>query len=493
MLTEVQDRDAIVSRALEIASPEERDAYIARACGDDAALRREVEEMITAHLQARNGPDKPAVVATPPASPERDLEQTGTHQAEQDEGQAQASSRSWKGARKYPRLVATAVVLLVLVTAVGSASVAVWAYQAVNEARTVAQQAAEERDHALKTEAELKQKVEEAEAARQAAAKEREEELAAERSAQRSAEDTKAVLAFLEDKVLSAGRPKGLSGGLGKDVTLRQAADAAESEVAKIFADRPLAEASIREALGSAYLDLEEPALAVKQFERALTLREAMLGPDHPDTTACRNKLAVAYHRAGRPNDASRLYDQNAVSPAHAAALAVQGSALLAQKKPVQAELKLRECLAIRQKVQPDDWTTFDAKSMLGEALLDQQKYADAEPMLLSGYKGLKQREAKIPAESRGHLTQALERLVRLYEARNEKNEAAPGGRGHWRRRRPRNRPEPPIPLHVLKRPRQRREPVSESLPSDSHSRLNRARVNARVAKWSLPSVLPRS
>jgi hypothetical protein len=50
MQTEVRDRDAIVSRAIAIASSEERDAYIAEACGNDAALRRQVEEQVRAHF-----------------------------------------------------------------------------------------------------------------------------------------------------------------------------------------------------------------------------------------------------------------------------------------------------------------------------------------------------------------------------------------------------------------------------------------------------------
>jgi hypothetical protein len=34
-----------------------------------------------------------------------------------------------------------------------------------------------------------------------------------------------------------------------------------------------------------------------------------VLGPDHPDTGDCRNKLAVMYLQAGRTDEASRLYD----------------------------------------------------------------------------------------------------------------------------------------------------------------------------------------
>ena len=149
-----------------------------------------------------------------------------------------------------------------------------------------------------------------------------------------------------------------------------------------------------------------------------------MQGVNHPDTAACRNQLAVAYRLAGRTAEAGRLFDRNPNSPAQAAALAVRGSMLLLQKKPAEAELKLRECLTIRQKIQPDDWTTFDTKSILGEALLDQKKFADAEPLLLSGYEGMKQREDTIPSQDKPRLTKALERLVKLYEAWGKKDEA---------------------------------------------------------------------
>jgi hypothetical protein len=63
---------------------------------------------------------------------------------------------------------------------------------------------------------------------------------------------------------------------------------------------------------------------------------------------------------------------------------------------------------------------------MLGEALAGQKKYAEAEPLLLAGYKGMKEREATIPEPFRKvRLTEALERLVRLYEATGRKDEAA--------------------------------------------------------------------
>ena len=68
---------------------------------------------------------------------------------------------------------------------------------------------------------------------------------------------------------------------------------------------------------------------------------------------------------------------------------------------------------------------------MLGEALLGQKRYADAEPLLLGGYRGMKEREATIDPGGRVRITQALDRLVRLYEATGDASAAAT-----WRRER---------------------------------------------------------
>jgi hypothetical protein len=98
---------------------------------------------------------------------------------------------------------------------------------------------------------------------------------------------------------------------------------------------------------------------------------------------------------------------------------------LLALKKWAEAEPLLRESLAIRKKQEPDDWRTFNTKSMLGGALLGQKKYAEAEPLLVAGYEGMKKREAKIPPPGEIRLAEALERLAQLYEATGNKDEAA--------------------------------------------------------------------
>ena len=88
-------------------------------------------------------------------------------------------------------------------------------------------------------------------------------------------------------------------------------------------------------------------------LEQAWALRKALLGSDHRDTVDCRNELAKAYRYADRPEEADRLYDQKPDSPSRAAELAIDGAQMLSQKKPVEAELRLRECLNIRQAKEP--------------------------------------------------------------------------------------------------------------------------------------------
>jgi Tetratricopeptide repeat len=159
-----------------------------------------------------------------------------------------------------------------------------------------------------------------------AAVKELRKSREAEKAAKRSEEETKAVLDFVQRALLAGGRvgEKALtesfwSDGQAKDVTLGQALDATDRQVADVFEDRPVGEASVREILGVGYLNVGEPSAAVKEFERALALREAVFGPASAETAACRNQLAVAYRLAGRTALAARLFERKVNSPSEAA------------------------------------------------------------------------------------------------------------------------------------------------------------------------------
>jgi serine/threonine protein kinase/tetratricopeptide (TPR) repeat protein len=138
--------------------------------------------------------------------------------------------------------------------------------------------------------------------------------LAAEREAKESAqaEEAKArvVLEFFEEKMLWAARPEGLEGGLGREVTLGQAVEAALPFVESSFKDQPLIEARLRLTLGTSFLHLGEGQKAARQYEAARALYVRHLGPDHPDTLASMNHLANSYAALGRHTDALELREQ---------------------------------------------------------------------------------------------------------------------------------------------------------------------------------------
>jgi serine/threonine protein kinase/tetratricopeptide (TPR) repeat protein len=106
-------------------------------------------------------------------------------------------------------------------------------------------------------------------------------------------------------------------------------------------------------------------------------------------------------------------------------ALTTQVKALLNNHQFVMAEPLARECLAVHERLVPDDWRTCNVRSLLGATLLGQKKYAEAEPLLLSGFQGLKQRENTIPTRNKVCLAQAIQRLTQLYEETNRPDQAA--------------------------------------------------------------------
>jgi serine/threonine protein kinase/tetratricopeptide (TPR) repeat protein len=131
----------------------------------------------------------------------------------------------------------------------------------------------------------------------------------------------------------------------------------------------------------------------------------------HPLVPAAVRRVIDLYVALDRPKDAALWRQQLA------AVLSLQGLALLELRKYAQAEPLLRECLEIREALQPGHWATLNTQSMLGEALLGQEKYAAAEPLLLAGFAGLHRRQNTIPEAVRPQrLQEAAERLVRLYQ-----------------------------------------------------------------------------
>jgi serine/threonine protein kinase len=223
--------------------------------------------------------------------------------------------------------------------------------------------------------------------------------------------------------------------------------------------------------LAWAYWEAKKLDKSIPLFEETLRLQAARLGQQHPQTLNTMANLGVNYKDAGRVAEALRLLEEayraakkypshrwvgmqladsyaragkgeKAVTvvneiladarkqspnqlPQLAVQLAVVASSLRQAKALPEAESLLRESLTIGEKTQPDAWTTFNAKSLLGGALMDQRKYAEAEPLLLAGYEGMKQREAKMPPDGKVRVDEALERLIQLAKAQGKKQEEA--------------------------------------------------------------------
>jgi serine/threonine protein kinase len=163
------------------------------------------------------------------------------------------------------------------------------------------------------------------------------------------------------------------------------------------------------------------------QYDEAVKVCEELYSETR--TLPSLSMLAWMYYLAGRLADAERAQRQwlasakgedGAGSADFVRGLARLGLYLLAREKWAEAEASLRECLALAGETSPEAWTTFDAKSKIGAALLGQKKYADAEPLLLAGYNGLKKREKSIPPQGRPRLAEAADRLIELYTATGE-------------------------------------------------------------------------
>jgi eukaryotic-like serine/threonine-protein kinase len=130
---------------------------------------------------------------------------------------------------------------------------------------------------------------------------------AAKVEAQAKEAEANAVVKFFQDKVFMAGRPKGDKGGLGHDVSLRDAIRASLPALGKSFSRQPLVEARLRMALGSTFYELGEYAQAAKQFEQARALYTRHLGPEHRNTLLSMANLALNYHHLNRYDEALKL------------------------------------------------------------------------------------------------------------------------------------------------------------------------------------------
>ena len=135
--------------------------------------------------------------------------------------------------------------------------------------------------------------------------------------------------------------------------------------------------------------------LAETYATRALAGQRHLVGTDHPDTMAAAADLALAYQSQGKFTESEPL---------------------------------ARETETTERAKRPDNWLRFWAESLIGASLAGQKKYADAEPLLLDGYRGMMARKDRIAVPNWRHLSSAHEWILQLYAAWDKPEKAA-----HWR------------------------------------------------------------
>ena len=200
--------------------------------------------------------------------------------------------------------------------------------------------------------------------------------------------ETKAVLEFVENKVFAAARPEGKEGGLGREVTLRKAIEAALPFVEASFTNKPLIEARLRMTLGVSFSYLGDAEIAGVQYQKARALYTQHRGPDHPDTLKSMNNLALSYAALGRDAEALKLHErtltlrQGKLGPDHADTLKSMNNLAnsYADLGRHAEALKLREeTLRLRQgKLGPDHSDTLASMNNLALSYVALGRHADA-------------------------------------------------------------------------------------------------------------------
>jgi tetratricopeptide (TPR) repeat protein len=323
-----------------------------------------------------------------------------------------------------------------------------------------------------------------AEAAEQEIRKQKDIAEANEKTATDREAETRAVLSFVDNKVFAAARPEGVAGGLGHQVTLARAVEAALPFVERSFRDQPLIEARLRMTLGNSFRYQGKSDVAAGQFERAraiyaerrgandpdtltamnnlgncyddigrrqdalklreetLALRRAKLGTSHPDTWNSMNNLAASYYSLGRRDDAAKLCEEvlalrrEKLGPDHEDTLNSLNNLAVVYRtigRPGDALKLFEDALAVKKaKLGPDHPDTLLSMGNLAFGYLDAGRFAEAaalQEQVLAGYRAKLEPDHPQTLDSLEDLAETYSRLGRNAEALKLTEEALAGRR----------------------------------------------------------------
>jgi serine/threonine protein kinase/tetratricopeptide (TPR) repeat protein len=185
-----------------------------------------------------------------------------------------------------------------------------------------------------------------------------------------------------------------------------------------------------------------------EQYGAILDAQRRVLGEGHRDALLSINNQAYALARLGQLDRAEALFVKTRElqlralgreDPQTLTTMANLGEVYQKQGRLDEAEAMLRECLALRQKREPNAFLLASTQAPLGRVLALQQKYAEAEPLLLAAYQGLTAHAKTTPGWGTYCRPDTAGWLAELYEAWGKQDQAA-----EWRKKLPVTKPATP-------------------------------------------------
>ena len=196
---------------------------------------------------------------------------------------------------------------------------------------------------------------------------------------------------------------------------------------------------SIMNPLGMLYLEMGRYDQAEPLLTKALEIRRRVLGGEHADTLASLSNVGALYRKRGKYEQAERLLTEAVQGrrrvlgeehPNTLSSMSILARLYHDQGKYAEAETVSHQILTGYKKADPQSWRRYESETILGTSLAAQEKYSDAESLLLSGYDGMMQQHATISAGNRSSLEEAMQWIVELYQDWGKPEKAA-----EWRQR----------------------------------------------------------
>ncbi|MBU0637754.1 MAG: serine/threonine-protein kinase [Planctomycetes bacterium] len=199
----------------------------------------------------------------------------------------------------------------------------------------------------------------------------------------------------------------------------------------ELLGNENLETATILANLASVLHNEGQVAEAESMYRDSLAMESKLRGEQHPSIANTQTKLAGLLRSTGRAAEAeplarealatlrARVEPTNAYVPA---TLKELGRTLLDLNRPAEAEPYLRECLELQQRnPQPKADKIFTLRKLLANALAAQEKFDEAEELLLANHAAASAGAGDAHADT----LRTIESLIKLYEAWGKPAEAA--------------------------------------------------------------------